>query len=74
MCEFDGSVDLLRSQGVNVIVFDKSTTTELDGIKTPDAVFPNNWISTEPNGKIILYPMLAKSREAEKLQFRFIIS
>lgn len=51
---------------MNVIVFDKSNTNELDSNVTPDAVFPNNWISTEPDGKVILYPMFAKNRDAEK--------
>ena len=34
--------------------------------KTPDSVFPNNWISTHQNGDIVLYPMLAKSRRVER--------
>ncbi|KAL4493583.1 hypothetical protein ABPG72_004076 [Tetrahymena utriculariae] len=71
--EFDNSVEILKKNGINVIVFDKSRTNELDANVTPDAVFPNNWISTEPNGKVILYPMFAKNRDAEKNQFRFII-
>lgn len=71
--EFDTAVELLRSKGINVIVFDKTaTTSDLDDIVTPDAVFPNNWLSTEPDGTVILYPMFAKNRSAEKHQFRFI--
>lgn len=64
---------MLKQHGINVIIFDKTTTSELDENITPDAVFPNNWISTEPNGDIILYPMLAPNRNAEKKQFRFIL-
>jgi hypothetical protein len=33
---------------------------------TPDAVFPNNWFSTTPEGKLILYPMMAKNRRLER--------
>lgn len=32
----------------------------------PDAVFPNNWCSLHHNGTVILYPMQAKNRQAEK--------
>lgn len=38
----------------------------------PDAVFPNNWFSTDIDGSIYLYPMLAENRTAEKNQFRYI--
>ncbi|MCZ8129679.1 MAG: arginine deiminase-related protein [Steroidobacteraceae bacterium] len=32
----------------------------------PDAVFPNNWFSTHADGTVVLYPMLAPSRRAER--------
>ena len=32
----------------------------------PDAVFPNNWISTHANGLAILYPMMAENRRTER--------
>ena len=32
----------------------------------PDALFPNNWISTHQDGKLILYPLLAHNRRIEK--------
>jgi hypothetical protein len=59
--EFDGFVALLRDQGVNVLVIEDSETP----VKT-DAVFPNNWFSTHPDGKLILYPMYSPNRRWER--------
>lgn len=59
--EFDRMVDLLRSHEIDVRVFDDSKTP----IK-PDVLFPNNWISFHADGKVILYPMLAENRRAER--------
>jgi hypothetical protein len=33
---------------------------------TPDAIFPNNWVSFHSNGTAILYPMFAPSRRRER--------
>lgn len=62
MNEFYIMVERLRQEGINVLTLNKS----LSGKKTPDAVFPNNWFSTEYDGTVILYPMLAENRRAEK--------
>jgi hypothetical protein len=59
--EFDNFVNELRSIGVNVIVFEAK-----DGLDTPDAHFPNNWISFHKNGFVGLYPMFAKNRRLER--------
>ncbi|OOG71726.1 citrulline utilization hydrolase CtlX [Algoriphagus sp. A40] len=59
--EFDGFVSLLRDQGVNVVVIEDSEQP----VKT-DAVFPNNWFSTHPDGKLILYPMFSPNRRLER--------
>jgi hypothetical protein len=32
----------------------------------PDAVFPNNWVSWHRDGTVVLYPMLAGNRRAER--------
>lgn len=44
--EFDKSVKALSDLGIDVLVYDKSKYPEYENIKTPDAVFPNNWFST----------------------------
>lgn len=59
--EFDGFVALLRDQGVEVIVIEDTDSP----VKT-DAVFPNNWFSTHPDGKLILYPMYSPNRRLER--------
>jgi len=59
--EFDGLVAALEEVGVEVIVFDEAEPHE-----TPDALFPNNWISTHADGAIGLYPMFAPNRRAER--------
>ncbi|HNI45411.1 MAG TPA: arginine deiminase-related protein, partial [Chitinophagales bacterium] len=48
--EFNHFVKKLRNIGLNVITFDSLQ-------HTPDAVFPNNWISFHTNGTLITYPM-----------------
>ena len=59
--EFDDFVDVLHHAGITVYVFD-----DIKENNTPDAVFPNNWISFHANGDIALYPMFAKSRRRER--------
>lgn len=59
--EFDAFVDKLRAKGVHVIVINDNK--EFD---TPDAVFPNNWISFHEDGDVGLYPMFAENRRLER--------
>lgn len=59
--EFDNMVQQLRAYGVNVIVYDDTTEPH-----TPDSIFPNNWVSFHFSGKVILYPMQAQNRRAER--------
>ncbi|MBP0903381.1 citrulline utilization hydrolase CtlX [Mariniflexile gromovii] len=59
--EFDAYVEKLRNVGVHVIVV--NDTEEFD---TPDAVFPNNWVSFHENGDVGLYPMFAENRRLER--------
>ena len=59
--EFDGLTAQLTAAGIEVVVFD-----EAEPHKTPDALFPNNWISTHADGTIALYPMFAPNRRTER--------
>lgn len=70
--EFDNSVKVLSGLGVQVVVYDKSKYPEYANIKTPDAVFPNNWFSTMEDA-IWTYRMKAPSRTCEKLALNEII-
>ena len=59
--EFENLVQQLKKSNIDVHVYQDDSK-----YKTPDSIFPNNWISTHRNGDIILYPMLAKSRRMER--------
>ncbi|MFV0566732.1 MAG: citrulline utilization hydrolase CtlX [Flavobacteriaceae bacterium] len=59
--EFDALVEKLKNVGVQVIV-----VPDTDQHDTPDAVFPNNWVSFHENGTVGLYPMFAENRRLER--------
>tara|TARA_S200000501_G_scaffold225923_1_gene211835 strand:- start:21 stop:920 length:900 start_codon:yes stop_codon:yes gene_type:complete len=59
--EFENLVWHLKNSDIDVHVYHDDNM-----YKTPDSVFPNNWISTHQNGDIVLYPMSAKSRRRER--------
>jgi hypothetical protein len=59
--EFDRAVATLRDAGVTVHVVED--TPEPD---KPDAVFPNNWLSTHHDGRVVLYPMFSALRRRER--------
>jgi hypothetical protein len=59
--EFDGLVNILRENGVDVIVIEDTPEPY-----TPDSIFPNNWISFHADGTIFLYPMQAENRRLER--------
>lgn len=59
--QFDAAVEVLRGKGISVIVVE-----DLPALKATDAVFPNNWVTTHEDGRIILYPMMAPSRRRER--------
>jgi hypothetical protein len=61
--EFDAAVQTLRTAGVNVYVFEDTAEPE-----KPDAIFPNNWISTHHDGRIALFPMYSALRRCERRQ------
>ena len=59
--EFDALVGKLREAGVHVIVVE-----DLSDPFTPDAVFPNNWVTFHEDGAVITYPMYAPKRRLER--------
>jgi hypothetical protein len=61
--EFDGAVRTLRDAGLKVHVFEDTAEPE-----KPDAVFPNNWISTHHDGRVTLFPMYSELRRRERRQ------
>src|SRR5438067_4277275 len=61
--EFDFAVATLRDAGVIVHIVDDTAKPE-----RPDAVFPNNWISTHHDGRVALFPMYSPLRRHERRQ------
>jgi hypothetical protein len=59
--EFDAFAAALAAEGVKVCVAPDS-----DSPRKPDAVFPNNWVSFHADGTVVLYPMHAENRRAER--------
>ncbi|WAC12882.1 citrulline utilization hydrolase CtlX [Dyadobacter pollutisoli] len=59
--EFDLMIDQLKKAGVNLHIFE-----DTDDVYRPDAVFSNNWVSFHQSGKVVLYPMMAENRRAER--------
>lgn len=59
--EFDGFVQVLTQNGVNVTVINDTPEP-----RTPDSIFPNNWVSFHEDGTIVLYPMFAQNRRLER--------
>lgn len=61
LVEFDAFVEKLRAKGIDVTVIEDTLNPH-----TPDAIFPNNWVSFHEDGSIYLYPMQAENRRLER--------
>ncbi len=61
LAEFDGFVDNLRTNGVEVTVINDTPNPP-----KPDAIFCNNWIMMQHSGEITLFPMEARNRRPER--------
>lgn len=61
--EFDAFVALLKKNGVDITVLQDTREPH-----TPDSIFPNNWVSFHDDGSLLLYPMYAPNRRAERKQ------
>jgi hypothetical protein len=59
--EFDNMVGLLKDHGINVLVINDTPAPA-----KPSAIFPNNWLSTSPEGVISVFPMYSANRRLEK--------
>jgi hypothetical protein len=61
--EFDGLAAALKAGGITVVQVDDTLEPH-----TPDAIFPNNWVSFHADGTVVLYPMEAHNRRTERRQ------
>lgn len=58
---FDRYVSALRVAGIEVLVLHDHPDNN-----TPDALFPNNWITLQHDGSLTLFPMEAPNRRRER--------
>jgi hypothetical protein len=61
LAEFDNMIETLQKHHINVLVIEDTQEPP-----KPDAIFPNNWLSTSPDGLVSVFPMFAPNRRAEK--------
>jgi hypothetical protein len=61
LAEFGALAKALQGAGIRVVVFDDTPEPH-----TPDAIFPNNWVSFHADGTAVLYPMEASNRRTER--------
>lgn len=59
--EFEKSVAILEKNGIKVLILESR-----EDFITPDSIFPNNWFSHHNDGRLVVYPMLAQNRQAER--------
>ena len=59
--EFERLKKVILNKGISI--YSLNDDSEFD---TPDAVFPNNWISFHTSNKAVLYPMYALNRRFER--------
>jgi hypothetical protein len=59
--EFNRMTDTLKSKGIRLILVKDTRVPH-----TPDSIFPNNWVSFHDGGRVVLYPMYAENRRAER--------
>jgi hypothetical protein len=59
--EFDYFGSLLSAHNIQTFIYEDDLVSA-----SPDAVFPNNWISFQPGGQLIIYPMMAPVRRRER--------
>ena len=61
LSEFDNMVMVLKKNNIRVITIEDTKEPP-----KPDAIFPNNWLSTSPSGVLSIFPLYASSRRPEK--------
>src|SRR5688572_221836 len=61
LVELEHVVSKLSKENISTVVLN-----DIGKHQTPDAVFPNNWVSFHENGTIVIYPMEAPNRRYER--------
>ena len=61
LAEFEAVAQRLSDAGVEILVLE-----DTEEPTKPDAIFPNNWLSTHAEGTVVLYPMATAPRRLER--------
>ena len=59
--EFTNMISVLSDHKIDHVVFE-----DIEGLGSPDAIFPNNWVTFHDDGTVVLYPMMSRKRRKER--------
>ena len=59
--EFTNMISVLSDHKIDHVVFE-----DIEDIGSPDAIFPNNWVTFHHDGTVVLYPMMSPKRRKER--------
>ena len=59
--EFTNMISVLSDHEIEHVVFE-----DIEGLGSPDAIFPNNWVTFHHDGTVVLYPMMSTKRRKER--------
>jgi hypothetical protein len=59
--EFTNMISALSDHKIDHVVFE-----DIEGLGSPDAIFPNNWVTFHHDGTVVLYPMMSQKRRKER--------
>ena len=59
--EFTNMISVLSDHEIDHVVFE-----DIEGLGSPDAIFPNNWVTFHDDGTVVLYPMMSRKRRKER--------
>lgn len=59
--EFTNMISVLSDHKIDHIVFE-----DIEYLGSPDAIFPNNWVTFHRDGTVVLYPMMSEKRRKER--------
>lgn len=59
--EFTNMISALSDHKIDHVVFE-----DIEGLGSPDAIFPNNWVTFHHDGTVVLYPMMSQERRKER--------
>ena len=59
--EFTNMISVLSDHNIEHIVYE-----DIEDLGSPDAIFPNNWVTFHDDGTVVLYPLMSLKRRKER--------